>query len=204
MKPFYLFFYIYNRSIKKEGVMEDYRIVDLYWARSESAIEQTKYKYGRMLMGVSFALLQNEGDAEECVNDTYLAAWNSMPTERPSYLGAFLSKIIRRLSINRYRTAHAEKRGGISVLTEELTECIPSTVSVETDYENRALADAINRFLLSLDEEKRYIFVRRYFYSDSLAEIAQKCRMREGKVKTALFRTRGALKAFLEREGVVI
>lgn len=184
--------------------MEDYSIVDLYWARSESAIEQTRRKYGGMLAGISFSLLNSALDAEECVNDTYLAAWNSMPTERPSYLGAFLSKIVRKLSISKYRAYHAEKRGGMGVLTEELTDCIPSGVSVETDFENRLLADAINRFLLSLDEEKRYVFVRRYFYSDPLAVLARRCNMRESKVKTTLFRTRSALKAFLEKEGIAI
>ena len=109
--------------------MEDYQIVDLYWARQESAIAETDKKYGRMLNSISFSLLSSAEDAEECVNDTYVAAWQSMPQERPTYLGAFLSKIIRRISVSRYRTSHAQKRGGASVLIEELSEAIPSSSS---------------------------------------------------------------------------
>ncbi len=184
--------------------MEDRLIVDLYWSRSENAIVQTKTKYGNMLTGISFSTLQNREDAEECVNDTYLAAWDAMPTDRPTFLGAFLAKIVRRLSVNKYRAKHAEKRGGIAVLTEELMDCIPSNICVETDFENKQLAEALNRFLMSLDEEKRYMFVRRYFYSDSVASIAAQCKTGQSKVKTTLHRTRAALKTFLEKEGVAI
>lgn len=184
--------------------MEDLQIVDLYWARNENALQQTKIKYGRMLTGISLSLLQSNEDAEECVNDTYLAAWNSMPTERPTYLGAFLSKIVRRLSISKHRARGAQKRGGVDLLIGELTSCIPDRRSVETDVENRALTDALNRFLRSLDEQKRYVFIRRYFYSDSVGDIAKSCRISDGKVKTVLFRTRNALREFLEKEGVAI
>lgn len=184
--------------------MEDRQIVDLYWARNESAIEHTKTKYGNMLTGVSFSLLQSREDAEECVNDTYLAAWGSMPTERPTFLGAFLAKIVRRLSISRYRHAKAQKRGGAEALILELTDCVPATCEPFDDLENRDLADALNRFLRSLDEEKRFIFVRRYFYSDPIDAIAKRCRISEGKVKTVLFRTRNALREFLEKEGVAL
>jgi RNA polymerase sigma-70 factor (ECF subfamily) len=184
--------------------MEDYQIVDLYWARSESAIAETEQKYGRMLTGISVALVPTAQDAEECVSDTYLAAWNRMPDERPIYLGAFLSKIVRRISIDRFRSARAEKRGGAQGLIEELTDCIPSDCNLQADYDNRRLAEALNRFLRELDEEKRYVFVRRYYYSDSISEVAKRVGVGEGKVKTVLFRVRGELRKFLEKEGFAI
>ena len=184
--------------------MEDYQIVDLYWSRSENAIAQTEQKYGRMLTSISVSLVPTVQDAEECVSDTYLAAWNSMPDERPVYLGAYLSKIVRRLSINKYRSSRTAKRGGAGELVEELTDCIPSDYSLETEYDNQRLAEALNRFLLSLDEQKRYIFIRRYYYSDAVIDIARQIRASEGKVKTVLFRVRSALRKFLEEEGFAI
>ena len=182
--------------------MEDYKIVDLYWARSEQAITQTDNKYGRMLMGISLGLVSVSQDAEECLNDTYLAAWNSMPSERPIYLGAFLSKIIRRLSIDRFRASHSQKRGGADELIVELSECIPSSDDVQASYDNKLLAEAINRFLFSLDELKRNVFIRRYFYSDPIDVIAKGMEISEGKAKTVLFRTRNALRNFLLEEGI--
>ena len=182
--------------------MEDYQIVDLYWQRSERAIGETDTKYGRMLTAISQGLVDTREDAEECLNDTYLAAWNSMPSERPIYLGAFLSKIIRRISIDKYRVLHSEKRGGKDSLVSELTECIPSQSDVEREYDNKLLAEALNRFLYSLDDEKRNIFIRRYFYSDSIDVIARGMNVSIGKVKTVLFRTRNALRNFLLEEGI--
>ena len=182
--------------------MEDYQIVDLYWQRSERAIGETDIKYGRMLTGISQGLVGAKEDAEECLNDTYLAAWNSMPSERPIYLGAFLSKIIRRISIDKYRAEHSEKRGGKDSLISELSECIPSSSDVQGEYDNKLLAEALNRFLYSLDDEKRNIFIRRYFYSDPIDVIARGMNVSLGKVKTVLFRTRNALRNFLVEEGI--
>jgi len=184
--------------------MDDYQIVELYWARSESAIEQTEKKYGRMLLGISVPLTPTVEDAEECVSDTYLAAWNSMPDARPVYLGAFLSKIVRRLSIDKYRSATREKRGGMNAFSQELSECVPSGFDLQSECESKEIAEALNSFLYSLDEEKRYIFIRRYFYSDSIEAIAATLRISQGKVKTVLFRTRNALRLHLEREGVLV
>lgn len=184
--------------------MEDYMIVDLYWARSENAIRQTELKYGRMLTSISASLVPTREDAEECVSDTYMVAWDSMPDERPTYLGAFLSKIVRRISISKYRSMRAEKRGGHDILIDELSECIPSQSDVEREYDNEHLSDVLNRFLLSLDEEKRIIFVRRYFYSESISQIANRYGMTEGKVKTVLFRSRNALKKVLTEEGIAL
>lgn len=184
--------------------MDDERIVGLYWQRSPYATEETAKKYGIMLRGISYRLLKNLQDSEECVNDTYLTAWNRMPNDRPNYLGAYLSKIVRNLSINRFRKNHAEKRGGcgnVAVLTDELAECIPAREgNVETSFENGRLKEALNRFLTSLDEEKRVVFLRRYFFSDEIADIAKRMDWKESKVKTTLFRLRAELHTLLEKE----
>lgn len=182
--------------------MEDYQIVDLYWARSEHAIRETDEKYGRLLQSISYSLLSSREDAEECVNDTYMEAWQRMPEDRPIYLGAYLSKIIRCLSVDRFRATHRQKRGGMGQILEELTECIPGGESPQEAYENRELARVINGFLEDLDEEKRRMFVRRYFYSDSVEAIANRLKVSVSKVKTMLFRLRGELKRRLEEEGI--
>ena len=180
--------------------MEDHQIVDLYWSRSQTAITETDRKYGRMLNSISLSLLSSMEDAEECLNDTYLAAWNSMPNDRPSFLGAYLSKIIRRISVSKFRSSHAQKRGGAGELVEELSECIPDNSDVVSEYENGRLAEAINRFLISLDEKKRAVFVRRYFYSQSIEQISFEMKITGGTVKSILSRTRDALRKMLEEE----
>ncbi len=180
--------------------MEDFRIVDLFWARNEQALSETEQKYGRLLYSLSYSVLSSREDAEECVNDTYLDAWHAMPTARPTYLGAFLSKITRRISIDRFRTIHREKRGGLGLVTEELTECIPARGGVPEDYENGRLAEAINRFIASLPTERRVMFIRRYFYTQPIAAIARDMRISESKIKVTLHRVREALRDLLESE----
>lgn len=180
--------------------MEDHQIVELYWKRSETAIGESDKKYGRMLFGISLSLLSSREDSEECLNDTYIEAWNKMPSDRPTYLGAYLSKIIRCLSVSRFRSMHREKRGGMGAITEELTDCIPDTASVSAEYENGRLRETLNRFLLSLSEEKRFIFVRRYFYSDSIEDISRRTGMSTAKIKTSLHRIRKELQTLLEKE----
>ena len=184
--------------------MEDFKIVDLYWERSERAISETRTKYERMLSGISYSLLRSYEDAEECVNDTYLSAWNSMPSDRPIYLGAYLSKIIRALSIDKFRSKHSKRRGGFEELCEELDECIPDPSSIQAQYENGQLARAINRFIAELPEEKRVIFIRRYFYSDSVEQIAKRMGFTSSKVKTSLFRMREELRQILEKEDMLV
>jgi RNA polymerase sigma-70 factor (ECF subfamily) len=132
--------------------MNDDAIVELYWQRDESALAVTQEKYNAYLMKIARNILNNSEDSEESVNDTYLAAWNAMPTDRPTYLGAFLSRITRNLSIDRYRKSHRDKRGGMENLLEELTECVPDTNSVQKEYENGMLADALADEA-ALDEE---------------------------------------------------
>ena len=180
--------------------MEDFQIVDLYWERNENAIRESDVKYGKLLCRVSYSLLSSDEDAEECVNDTYLAAWNSMPSDRPIYLGAYLTKIVRNVSISRFRSKKSEKRGGNTDMLEELSDCIPDRDSVDSQYENGRLAKALNDFTASLDDEKRAIFIRRYYYSQSVGQISKEMRIGESKIKITLFRIRSSLKNMLERE----
>ncbi|MBR2334762.1 MAG: RNA polymerase sigma factor [Clostridia bacterium] len=188
-----------DREVGTGYIMDDSKIVDLFFDRDERAISESDRKYGRMLSSISFSLLGSSEDAEECVNDTYLDAWGAIPPARPLHLGAFLSKIVRRISIDRYRHKHREKRGGIEELCEELSDAIPSGVSVYDEYENGRLKDALNEFLSLQDKEKRVVFVLRYFYLKPVGEIAIRVGASESKVKTMLHRMRESLKTFLER-----
>lgn len=182
--------------------MEDSRIVDLYWKRDESAIGVTATKYGAYCRKIAMNILYNSEDSEECVNDTYLAAWNSMPDNRPSLLGSFLAAITRNLSLDKYRRSHSQKRGEgqIDVVFDELLE-VASGSSVENEAEAGRLNEAMNRFVHSLNDESRFIFVRRYFYADSLEEIAGILKITEAKIKSNLFRSRNKLRDFLMKEG---
>ena len=184
--------------------MEDEKIIDLYWAREEEAIVETDKKYGNYCRSLSMRILKSREDSEECVNDTWLRAWSSMPPGRPACLCAFLGKITRNLSISRYRMNRAGKRGGgeMELVLTELEDCIPSAESVEEEMEGKELAAAIDRFLRGLGEEGRNIFVRRYFYLDSVREIEDRFRVSESKVKSQLFRLRNRLREQLEKEGI--
>lgn len=182
--------------------MEDKLIVDLYWARNEEAITQTSVKYGGMLHATSKSIVGSHEDAEECVNDAYLAAWNSMPENRPTYLGGYMAKIIRNISLNRYDRNHAAKRHGVHVVFEELEECLGDYQTPEEQYEQGCLKELLDDFLAGLDEQKRVIFLRRYFYTDSIAEIATRMQVSEGKIKSILFRLRKQLAVRLKEAGV--
>lgn len=182
--------------------MEDREIVALYFARNEAALTESQRKYGRMLYNLAMSLLHSKEDSEECENDTYLSAWNKIPPERPNFLGAYLLKITRFLSMNVLKKRSAEKRPEtVATALEELEECIPDTESVEKALESREIKAAINAFLRSLPADDRYIFVRRYFYSEEVKTIANRLSYSEGKVKTRLFRMRGLLQKRLEGEG---
>lgn len=183
--------------------MEDRQIVDLYWKRSERAISESEQKYGRMLYALSYSLLSSREDAEECLNDTWVDAWNAMPTARPAYLGAFLSKITRRLSVDRWRRDHREKRGGANALLAELEECIPSGEDVQKECENERLREALNRFLAGQSAEKRAVFLRRYFWAQPVSQIAAEVGIGESKVKVLLFRMREKLKKELEEQDLL-
>ncbi len=182
--------------------MLDKNIVDLYWQRSESAISESDIKYGQMLSRLSYQITKSHEDAEESVQDTYLSAWNSMPTDRPTYLGAYLSKIVRNKSLNKFRYRHAAKRYSEGTLVyEELYECISSNdEDVFETMEAGKLARLLNTFLAEQDEIRRIVFVRRYFFEDSIKDIAQKYGMSETKTQSLLFRMRKQLAKRIERE----
>lgn len=186
--------------------MEDKKIVDLYWKRSETAISETARKYGRYCRYIAFNILHNDEDSEECVNDTYLRAWNSIPPHRPSVLKTFLGKITRNLSLDKYEHFNAKKRnnGQMPLIFEEIQECLPASVDTENIIEEMALTDILNRFLSSLSLEQRKIFMRRYWYLSPIKEIATEYGISESKVKMSLFRSRNELKKMLEKEGVMV
>ena len=186
--------------------MDDNKIIDLYWERSELAISETANKYERYCYSISYNILYSEEDAEECVNDTYLSAWKSMPPHRPARLATFLGKITRNLSLNRFKQYKAEKRGlGQTALTlSELEECIPAPDSMEQATDEAVLVESLNRFLYGLPKIKRNIFIRRYWYMNSIRDIAQQAHMSESKVASMLFRLRNELKLHLEKEGILL
>lgn len=183
--------------------MDDKSIVELYWSRSENAIEETDTKYGRYLNNISYNILANLEDARECVNDTYHDAWNSMPPHRPSILSTFLGKITRRISIDRWRKLNAEKRGGgeIPVVLDELEDCVSGTDFVESEIERSEVAKLLNNFLNTLPAMERRVFLCRYWYMDSIKSIAQQFGFSQSKVTSMLHRTRGKLRTLLEKEG---
>jgi RNA polymerase sigma-70 factor (ECF subfamily) len=181
-------------------------ILDLYWSRSESAISETALKYGNYCTKIAMNILQNREDTDECVNDTYLKTWNAIPPQRPEIFPSFLGKITRNLSLNKYKEQRTKKRGGyeVALLLDELEDCIPSGNSVEAEYEAGIIAKAIGSFLYSINTESRIIFVRRYWYVDSITCIATRFQMSESKVKSMLYRTRNKLRTYLEKEGITI
>ena len=184
--------------------MDDVSIIELFWARNEAAISETRQKYNKYLYTCALNILQNSQDAEECVNDTYMRAWESIPPKRPPVFLSYLVKIVRNLSINKSKSQSTAKRGGgeLTLLLSELGDCIASKNTVEAEYESAEALQALNNWLWSTEKEVRYIFLRRYFHADSIRDIAKRCRMSEANVKTLLFRARKKLKSHLETEGV--
>ncbi len=185
--------------------MEDVKIIELFWERSEQAIKETAQKYGGYCKMIALNILLNQEDADECVNDTYLQTWNSIPEQRPSIFSAYLAKITRNLSLNKFKRKAAAKRGGntVSLLLSELDDCLPDT-KASTIPEDGEIAKLISTFLRSIDTQSRLIFVRRYWYADSTEKIAKLFKSSESKIKSNLFRSRKKLKLYLEKEGVAI
>jgi len=185
--------------------MEDSAIIDLYWAREERALSETDAKYGGYCRSIAHNILKNREDSEECVSDTWLHAWNAMPPRRPPALAAFLGKITRNLSIDRWRKYRAFKRGEgqIELALEELRECVSGTESAEEAAIRKEILASLNRFLGTLKETERSVFLCRYWYLDSTEEIAEKSGFTVSKVKSMLFRIRKRLYAQLTEEGLV-
>lgn len=185
--------------------MEDSRIVELYWDRSERAISETSSKYGAYCYAIAYHILADAGDADESVNDTYLGAWNSMPPHRPSVLSTFLGKLTRRISINRWRERRAEKRGGgqVPLALDELAEAVGSPDTPEQALDARELAAAVDRFLAALPELERDLFVCRYWFLAPVALLSEKFGFSLSKTKSMLFRTRQKLRTHLEKEGFI-
>ena len=183
--------------------MEDEKIVALYWDRDEGAIRETERKYDRYLTKIAYNILNNLDDSRESVNDTYLAAWDSMPPHRPSVLSAYLAKLTRRISIDcfRYRTRDKRLASEYAVSLSELGECVSSGNTTEELVNVKLLADAIGIFLRLQSEEARTAFLGRYYFLDSVKEVAAYCGMSESKCKSLLHRTRLGLKDYLTKEG---
>lgn len=184
--------------------MDDKEIVELFWARSENAISETAEKYGRYCHYIAYNILRSDEDSEECVNDTYLAAWNAMPDLRPRKLSAFLGRVTRNLALHRWERNHAEKRGSgaVPLALDELRECVPAADKEAQIVDDLVLAEVLSRFLAALPKERRMIFMRRYWYFSPVSEIAKDLSLSESKVKMSLLRARGELKLILEREGI--
>ena len=186
--------------------MEDGQIIELYWDRDQRAIQETDGKYGRLLHRIAWNLLQSREDSEECVSDTYLRAWEAIPPARPAAFRTWLGHITRNLSLDRWKEGRTRKRGGggAEILLGELEDCVPAPRGVEQHLEDQEIAALISTFLRRLPAESRGIFLRRYWYGLDLADIAAERGCGVGKVKSSLFRTRKALRAYLEKEGVFL
>ena len=191
-----------NQSGGGIGV-EDREIVELYWQRAEQALNETSRKYGGYLRRIAWNILQDDADAEECVNDAYLGAWNAIPPKKPTFLGAYLMKIVRNLSLSAYQAARAKKRGGgqVEALSRELADCV--TGNPERYVEAAELSRLLDRFLRGLNPKERCIFLRRYWYADAISDIAARYHLSPGTVKSNLHRTRAKLKNCLEEEGII-
>jgi len=183
--------------------LEDSQIIELYWQKNGDAISETANKYGAYCFAIANNILHNAEDSEECVNDTWLHAWNAMPPQRPNVLRMFLAKITRNLSFNRFNARSVEKRGGgeIPLVLDELSECLASEANVEVAYEASELEQCIRRFVRLLPKRDRNVFVRRYFFTEPVASIEARYGLTANNIMVILSRTRKKLKHELMREG---
>lgn len=185
--------------------MEDSKIIALFYARSEQAIQELADKYGIICIKLAANILNNRQDAEECVNDAYLGAWNTIPPQKPDPLQAYICRIVRNLAIMRYHTNTAKKRNSFyDAALDELEECIPSAVSVEDEVSAKELSRLLDVFLDTLDQKSRVMFVRRYWYADAIPDIAQRFGVSCNHVSVRLSRTRVRLRKFLKKEGYAV
>lgn len=185
--------------------MEDETIIGLYWERDEKAIAETSSKYGKLCFHIANNILSSREDSEECVNDTYLGLWNVIPRERPARFSVFVGRITRNLALKRFEYLSAAKRNPEAVCSfEELGDCVSGRDSVENELENKRIERAIDSFLWQQGEEKRNIFIRRYWYFDSMDSICRQTGYSQSKIKSMLFHMRQKLRAYLESEGIEV
>ena len=185
--------------------MEDTHIVQMYWDRNETAISESAMKYGTYCTSIAQNILQNPADAEECVNDAYLGAWNTIPPQNPNPLLTYICRIVRNLSIMKYHANTAIKRNSFyDAALDELEDCLASSETVEDKLTAKELSATLDQFLDTLDRENRVMFVRRYWYSDSISEIAERLHMSKNNVSVRLSRTRERLKNYLKKEGYIL
>lgn len=185
--------------------MDDFQIVELYWARNEDAIAQTQQKYGAFCQHIAQNILSVEEDAEECVNDMYYQAWNAIPPQRPVRLRAWLGRVVRNLALNLWNKNHTQKRyAGMTELFQELEECIPHPKTIERELEEQELSSYLDTWLRSLSREDRVLFIRRYWFGTALNELAGECGAAPGKLAQRMYRLRKNLKNALEKEGVCL
>ena len=184
--------------------MDDSQIIDLYWARDEGAITETASKYGKYCYTIAHNILGDKEDAEKRVNDIYLGAWNAMPPHRPAILRSFLGKLARRVSLKKWRDAHRDKRGGgeVSLALDELSECVPSNVTVADEVMAAELSKTLNRFIAGLPVTERQVFLCRYWYMDTIGQVSREFGFSVSKVKSMLYRTRIKLLSYLKKEGM--
>ena len=187
------------------SVLDDSKIIDLFFERSEQAIDELSVKYGSVCSSVAFNILNNRQDAEECVNDAYVGVWNTVPPQRPDPLLSYLCRIVRNLAVKKYRANTAAKRNSFyDVALDELENCFPSSASVEQEVNAAETARIIDGFLGTLDRESRVLFVRRYWYCDSIEQLAELFSTSRHNVSVRLFRVRERLRKYLVKKGVYL
>lgn len=185
--------------------MEDEKIIELYWERNEDAIAETSSKYGKLCFFIANNILANREDSEECVNDTYLGLWNAIPRQRPTRFSVFVGRITRNLALKKYEYLSASKRNPEAVCSfEELGDCVSGKGCVESELENKRIEQAINKFLWQQEEEKRNIFIRRYWYFESIEDICRRTGFSQSKVKSILYHLRKKLRKHLESEDIEV
>jgi len=185
--------------------MEDSMIIEMYWNRNESAIEETDKKYGSYCFAVANNILNSKEDSEECVNDTWLRAWNAIPPKKPERFRVFLARITRNLSFDKYKMKNASRRKGeMLYILDELSECISSGSTADDELDMKLLSESINGFLKTISERDRTVFLRRYFYAEAVTEIAERMSITPNNVSAILARSRAKLREHLTKEGFEI
>lgn len=197
--------YIDERVLARREIILDIQIIELYWNRDERAIAESNSHYGAYCGRIARNILSNYEDAEECVSDTWLRTWECVPPQRPNSLAAFFGRIVRNLSISRYRAYRAQKRfNGITILLSELDDCVPAPSSVEQASEDRLITEAIDNWLSQLPKDDRVLFIRRYWFGDAVNTLAEECGLTQNQMAQRMLRLRKGLKAALIQEGIEV